>query len=103
MTEVVEAVIESGAFPASRIGFRVSPNGAFGSMGSADNVEMFTHVAKTMNKYGLAYMHVMDGLGFGYHEKCRPVTCADLKRYFDGPIISNVGLTKEIAEGMIRS
>jgi len=103
LTEVVDAIIESGAFPANRIGFRVSPNGVFGAMGSADNVEMFTHVAKTMNKYGLAYMHVMDGLGFGYHEKCRPVTCADLKRHFDGPIICNVGLTKETAEGMIRS
>lgn len=54
LTEVVEAIIDSGAFPAERIGFRVSPNGAFGGMGSEDNFEMFQHVAKTMNKYGLA-------------------------------------------------
>ena len=103
LKEIVEAIIESGAYPANRIGFRISPNGAFGGMGSEDNFEMFTFVAKEMNKYGLAYIHVMDGLGFGYHGKCKVVTCADIRKHWDGIIICNVGLTKEIAEGMIRS
>lgn len=31
------------------------------------------------------------------------MTCADLRKNWDGPIIANVGLTKEIAEGLIRS
>lgn len=103
LKEVVEAIIESGAYPAQRIGFRISPNGAFGGMGSDDNLEMFTYVAQEMNKYGLAYLHVMDGLGFGYHGKCRPVTAADIRKHFDGIIMCNVGLTKGVAEGMIRS
>jgi N-ethylmaleimide reductase len=73
-------------------------------MGSADNDTMFPFVAKTLNKYGLAYLHLMDGLGFGYHEKCPPVTAFDMKKNFDSaPLICNVGLTKDIAEGMIRS
>lgn len=55
LQEVVEAIVASGAYPANRIGFRISPNGSFGSMGSEDNVETFLHVAKTMNQYGLAY------------------------------------------------
>jgi N-ethylmaleimide reductase len=103
LKEIVEAIVESGAFPAKRIGFRISPNGVYGNMGSIDNKDMFQYVAKEMNKLGVAYLHVMDGLGFGYHNLCPAVTCADLKKYFDGPIISNVGLTKETAEGMIRS
>jgi 2,4-dienoyl-CoA reductase-like NADH-dependent reductase (Old Yellow Enzyme family) len=102
LKDIVEALIASG-YPASKIGFRLSPNGAFGGMGSEDNVEMFPYVAKEMNQYNLAYMHVMDGLGFGYHGKCKVVTCADLRKHFDGIIICNVGLTKGIAEGMIRS
>ena len=61
LQEVVEAIIDSGSFPANRIGFRLSPNGVFGGMGSKDNFEMFTFVAKTMSKYGLAYLHAMDG------------------------------------------
>lgn len=103
LKEIVEGIIASGAYPANRIGFRISPNGGFGGMGSEDNVEMFSYVAKEMNKYNLAYMHVMDGLGFGYHGKAKPVTCAQLRKYYDGIIMCNVGLTKEVAEGMIRS
>ncbi len=103
LQEIVEALIEDGSYPADRIGFRISPNGAYGDMGSEDNHVMFPFVAKTMSKYGLAYLHLMDGLGFGYHEKCKPVTAFDIKREFNGPVICNVGLTKETGEGMIRS
>ena len=103
LKEIIEGIIASGAYPSNRIGFRISPNGSFGGMGSEDNFEMFQFVAKEMNKYDLAYMHVMDGLGFGFHEKAKIVTCAHLRKYYDGIIICNVGLTKEIAEGMIRS
>merc|ERR1712150_340685 len=99
----VEAIIESEAFPANRIGFRLSPNGVYGGMGSSDNYEMFTYVAETMSKYGLAYLHAMDGKGFGWHNMSRAVTAFDLKKHFDGPAIANVGLTKDTAEGMIRS
>jgi N-ethylmaleimide reductase len=45
----------------------------------------------------------MDGLGFGFHEKCNAVTSFDMKKNFDGPIIVNVGLTKDMGEGMLRS
>jgi N-ethylmaleimide reductase len=53
LKEIVEAVIEEGSFEANRIGFRLSPNGNFGDMGSEDNDEMFPYIAKEMNKYGL--------------------------------------------------
>jgi N-ethylmaleimide reductase len=66
LKDIVEALIGSG-YAANKIGFRLSPNGAFGGMGSADNYEMFPFIAKEMNQYNLAYMHVMDGLGFGWH------------------------------------
>jgi N-ethylmaleimide reductase len=102
-TEIIDAIIESEAFPANRIGFRVSPNGAFGGMGSEDNIETFTHVAKTMNKFGLAYIHVMDGVGFGYHGKAPVMTVSQFRKHFDAPIIFNVGLEKGTAEGMLRS
>lgn len=103
LREVVEAIIDSGAFPANRIAFRMSPNGTYGGMGSEDNFETFTYIAKAMNEYGLAYLHIMDGLGFGFHEKCPPVTCSDIRKYFDGPIFCNVGLTRDVAEGLLRS
>ena len=101
--EIVQAIIDSGAFPANRIGYRVSPNGNYGDMGSDDNHIMFPFLAERLSKYGLAYLHVMDGLGFGFHEKCDPVTVYDLKTKFQGLVICNVGLTKETGEGMLRS
>jgi 2,4-dienoyl-CoA reductase-like NADH-dependent reductase (Old Yellow Enzyme family) len=45
----------------------------------------------------------MDGLGFGFHGKTKVVTAMEMKMAFGGPIMSNVGLTKESAEGMLRS
>lgn len=101
--EIIDAIVASGAFPANRIAVRISPNGAFGGMGSKDNFEMFTYVAKALNAKGLAYLHVMDGLGFGWHDLCRQVRAIDVKKNFDGPVMVNVGLTKDSAEGMIRS
>uniref|UniRef100_A0A7S2X6W7 NADH:flavin oxidoreductase/NADH oxidase N-terminal domain-containing protein n=1 Tax=Lotharella oceanica TaxID=641309 RepID=A0A7S2X6W7_9EUKA len=101
LVEVIEAIAE--VYPANRIGFRLSPNGAYGGMGSEDNAELFPFVAKAVEKYGLAYLHLMDGLGFGFHGKCKVVTAMDMRRHFSGPIIANVGLTKEMAEGMVRS
>merc|ERR1712157_84556 len=103
LREVFEAIVNSGAYPASRIGFRISPNGAFGDMGSADNKEMFTYVAREMNEYKPAYLHVMDGLGFGFHNKGPMVTTFDIRKNFEGPIMANVGLTKDSAEGLVRS
>jgi N-ethylmaleimide reductase len=103
LKEIIDAIVASGAYPSNRIGFRISPNGSYGGMGSEDNYETFVHIAKTMNDYNVAYIHVMDGLGFGFHNKDRVVTCADIRKVFDGPIMANVDLTRDVAEGLIRS
>jgi hypothetical protein len=57
---------------------------------------MFKFLAESLNKYGLAYFDMMDGLGFGYQEKCPPLTVFDI-------VLCNVGSTKAMAEGMFRS
>jgi N-ethylmaleimide reductase len=103
LVEIFQAIVASGAFPAHRIGFRMSPNGTFGGMGSADNDSTFIEIAKIMNELQPAYLHLMDGTGFGFHGLCKALTATDFRKVFDHPIICNVGLTKEIAEGMIRS
>lgn len=101
LTQVIDSIKE--VFPADRIGVRISPNGVFGGMGSADNFETFTTLAESLNKYGLAYLHVMDGLNFGFHKLCQPVTLLDIKKRFDGPAIGNITYTMESAEGAIRT
>lgn len=99
--EIIEAV--STVWPSNRIGIRLSPNGMYNSMGSVDNFETFTYAFKELNKLDLAYVHVMDGLAFGYHEKCPPFTLEDVRKSYTGIIIGNCGYTKETAETVVRA
>jgi N-ethylmaleimide reductase len=101
LLEIVDAVKE--VFSSDRIGVRLSPNGVFGGMGSADNFATFTHVAKALSSHGLAYLHVMDGMNFGFHNMDKLVTLYDIKKNFDGPVIGNITYTKDTAEGAVRS
>jgi 2,4-dienoyl-CoA reductase-like NADH-dependent reductase (Old Yellow Enzyme family) len=74
-------------------------------MGSSDNVETFTYLANALSHYPLAYLHVMDGQGFGsVNHLCRPLTLYEMKKAFEeGPIMADVAFTKETAEGVLRS
>ena len=99
LDEVVRAVGQVFAF--DRIGVRLSPNGVFDDMGSPDYREQFTYAAKQLNQYGLAYLHVMDGLAFGFHELGDPMTLQEFRAVFKGPIMGNCGYTEETAEKAI--
>ena len=96
LDEVVRAV--SDVWPANRVAVRLSPNGAFNDMGSPDFREQFTYVAEQLDPFGLAYLHVMDGLAFGFHELGEPMTLAEIRKVFSGPLIGNCGYTRETAE-----
>lgn len=101
LKEVVEAILT--VWPASRVGVRISPNGVFNDMGSADYREQFLYVAKQLDSYGLAYLHVMDGLAFGFHQLGEPMTLSDFRAVFTGPLIGNCGYTQETAEAAVAS
>ena len=101
LDEVVSAVTK--VWDANQIGVRNSPNGVFNDMGSPDFREQFTYVAEQLDKFGLAYLHVMDGLGFGFHEQGEAMTLAEFRKVFSGPLIGNCGYTQETAEERISS
>ena len=101
LREVVTAVTE--VWPASRVAVRLSPNGGFNDMGSPDFRKQFTYVAGQLNTFGLAYLHVMDGLAFGFHELGDPMTLAEFRKVFDGPLMGNCGYTQKTAEERIAS
>lgn len=96
LKEVVEAV--ASVMPANRIGVRLSPNGAFNDMGSPDYREQFTFVASQLDSMGLAYLHVMDGLAFGFHKLGEPMTLDEFRKVYHGPLIGNCGYTQAMAE-----
>lgn len=97
--EVVTAICD--VFPANRVGVRLSPNGVFNDMGSPDFREQFTYVAQQLDSFGLAYLHVMDGLAFGFHELGEPMTLKEFRQVFKGPLMGNCGYTQETAEQRI--
>ena len=99
LDEVVRTV--SQVWTASRVGVRLSPNGIYNDMGSPDFREQFSFVATQLDRFGLAYLHVMDGLAFGFHELGDPMSLKDFRQVFHGPLIGNCGYTLETAENSI--
>ena len=101
LKEVVEAVLT--VWPADRVGVRLSPNGNFNDMGAPDFRESYVHAATQLNAFALAYLHVVDGLAFGFHEQGQPMTLAEFRPVFSGPLMGNCGYTQETAEAAITS
>jgi N-ethylmaleimide reductase len=99
LKEIVEAILTE--WPAHRVGVRFSPNGAFNDMGSPDYREQFLYVAGQLDRYGLSYLHVMDGLGFGFHQLGEPMTLSDFRKVFHGPLIGNCGYSMDAAASAI--
>lgn len=97
---IVDMVIEAvkQVFPPSRIGVRLSPNGSYNGMGSDDFRESFLYYAERLSKYGLAYLHIMIGLDFGFHEKGEAMKLEEFRKVYSGIIIANVGFDAELAE-----
>ena len=94
--EVLAAIFE--IWPSERVGVRLSPNGVFNDMGSEDFRETYLYAIKELNKLNLAYVHIMDGLAFGFHEKGDPMTLAEFREHYRGVIVGNCGYTQEDAE-----
>jgi len=94
-----------------KVGIRFSPNGVFNDMGSEDYVETFTAAIKLCAEKKLAYVHIMDGLAFGFHKLGEPFTlkmARDIIKEVQGEnvvtsIIGNCGYTKEKGNEAISS
>lgn len=99
--EVLDAV--TTVWPSHRVGVRLSPNGVYNDMGSPDYREQFLYVAEQLDQCSLAYLHVMDGLGFGFHDLGTPMTLAEFRSVYQGPMIGNCGYTREAADTEIRA
>ena len=101
LKEITEAVLT--VWDASRVGVRLSPNGVFNDMGSPDFRETFLYVAEQLNTYHLGYLHVMDGLAFGFHELGQPLTLSEFRSVFKGTLMGNCGYTQNSAEAAIEA
>ena len=99
LREIVTAV--QTVWPSQRVGVRLSPNGNFNDMGSPDFRETFLYAARELGRFGLAYLHVVDGLAFGFHQLGEPMTLREVRDVFPGPLMGNCGYTRESAEAAV--
>ena len=100
LLEVVEATVN--AIGAERVGVRLSPNGTFNDMSDSDPAALFGYVAKALSHYGLAYLHVIEGIDgpMALPAGAKPVA-ADLRAAFKGTFIINGGYTRETADAAL--
>jgi N-ethylmaleimide reductase len=96
--EVVKAAVD--VLGADRVGIRLAPTGNMGGINDSDRLGTFSYVTEQLNKFGLAYLHVIEALpGHPMAAKGgqQPVGPA-LHKIFEGPFILNGGYTQETAE-----
>ena len=91
--EVLDAMIN--AVGASRVGVKFSPRMAFNDIEETDAEELYTYILESLNEKGLAYVHVGDFTGEGWHAKLRPV--------YKGVYFAGAGQTKESGEELLKS
>jgi N-ethylmaleimide reductase len=61
--EVTKAVID--IWGADRVGYRISPNGAFNSMSDSDPAGTFSYMTEQLSRLGVVYLHAVDPLADG--------------------------------------
>ncbi|HEY0837546.1 MAG TPA: alkene reductase [Azospirillum sp.] len=100
LLEVTEAV--SHAIGAQRIGVRLSPNGGFNDMKDSDPAALFGHVTEALNPFGLAFLHVIEGIDGAQALPPGATAVAPLlRRIFKGPFMINGGYTRDTAEAAL--
>ena len=99
LLEVTEAAVDGAG--ADRVGVRLSPNGAFNSMSDSDPHKTFSHAARELSRFNLAYLHVIEGGPDDTAPNGRFVTAGDLKPLFRNPVIAAAGFDKAKAEATL--
>ncbi|AFZ66848.1 alkene reductase [Deinococcus peraridilitoris] len=102
LLEVTEAV--SGAIGADRVGLRLSPGGTFNDMSDADPAETFSYVARALNSFGLAYLHVVETSQSNAPQGMRGHSpTALLREHFQGTLITAGGYERDSAERALKA
>jgi len=96
LREVIEAVVE--VLGSKRVGVRLSPLNSFNSMKDSDPIAYTAYLSETLNKYNLAYLHLMRADFFGLQQAdVVPVA----REAYQGHLMVNMGYTPEEAKEVL--
>lgn len=96
MVEVVEAVV--GAWSADRVGIRLSPVSPGNDMADSDPEPLYTYALEQLNRFNLAFLHMIEGATQGPREVEGGFDLQKLRRIFNGLYMANNGYDLALAE-----
>jgi N-ethylmaleimide reductase len=98
--EVAEAVV--GVFGADRVGYKISPNGAFNSMSDSNPIATFSYLADELSRLHLGYLHITEAVtGPMAPTPGTKLAAPVLRQRFSGALILNGGYDAQSAEAAI--
>jgi len=104
LMEVTQAVIE--VWGAERVGVRLSPYGIANGSGEPDPMPLYSHVIKSLNPLGLAYLHFIEPRSSGagraeVNHQNVPSAMVLYRPMWSGTLITAGGFTGETADAAI--
>src|SRR5271163_148074 len=102
LLEVVDAL--TSVWGGDRVAVRIGPSGRWNGMSDSDPHALFAYVADALNRFGLAYLHIIEPRVKGnvvIGEDRGPVAAQELRRIFKGRIIATGGFEPESADDIV--
>jgi N-ethylmaleimide reductase len=104
LLEITQAAI--GVWGADRVGVRLSPYGVANDSGEADPMPLYTHVIRSLDPLGLAYLHFIEPRSSGagraeVNHQNVPSAMVLFRPIWNGILISAGGFTGEAANAAI--
>ncbi len=100
LMQVVEAVVN--VVGADRTGVRLSPVNPFNDMRDSNPQALFEYVADALNRFNLAYLHVVEG-GIHGGGEAAPFDFAAFRKRFKGAYMANLSYDKARGNAAIAS
>jgi N-ethylmaleimide reductase len=102
LMEVVEAL--ASVWGGNRVAVRIGPGGTWNHMSDSNPDVLFDYVARQLNRFGLAYLHIIEPRVKGnvlIAEGQGPVATERLRKIFRGRIVAAGGFEPETAEAIV--
>jgi N-ethylmaleimide reductase len=99
--QLIEALIK--AWGINPVAVRISPNGKWGSISGSNPEETFRYYAQRLNKYGVAYLHVIEPRVMGTEtiNEGPAIPSAFFRPLLNGPILAAGSFTLDSAEDIL--
>jgi N-ethylmaleimide reductase len=102
LSEAVTALIS--VWDADRVAVRIGPSGIWNGMSDSNPQALFSYVGECLNKFGLAYLHIIEPRVSGsevVHAGQGAVASEHLRTIFKGKLIAAGGFEPETAEEIV--